>query len=119
MARSQWWTATQTRHWCGTARSATLPGGTKKEQKHPRAAPHSWAKAHLVQEAAYQSSLPIVQSKKTSVLRQNHLLLWKTQEDAERGLPELKSFFIDTYSQALLLLLLTIPQQLRIDVDLL
>ena len=53
------------------------------------------------------------------VLRQNHLLLWKTQEDAERGLPELKSFFIDTYSQALLLLLLTIPQQLRIDVDLL
>jgi hypothetical protein len=30
------------------------------------------------------------------VLRQNHLLLWKTQEDAERGLSELKSFFIDT-----------------------
>ena len=53
------------------------------------------------------------------MLRQNHLLLWKTQEDVERGLPELKSFFIDTYSQALLLLLLTIPQQLRIDVDLL
>ena len=39
----------------GTARSATLPGGTKKEQKYPRAAPHSWAKAHLVQEGAYQN----------------------------------------------------------------
>ena len=33
------------------------------------------------------------------MLRHNHLLLWKTQEDAERGLPELKSFFIDTYSE--------------------
>ena len=39
------------------------------------------------------------EQKNFGVLRQNHLLLWKTQEDAERGLPELKSFFIDTYSE--------------------
>ena len=38
-------------------------------------------------------------SKFFGVLRQNHLLLWKTQGDAERGLPELMSFFIDTYSE--------------------
>jgi hypothetical protein len=35
VARLQWRTAGHTRPLYGIARSATLPGGTKKQQKHP------------------------------------------------------------------------------------